>query len=344
MSDFWWKDLLDRNNHWQGLELVVRENDEAKTMSMLSGHPMRMALQIRGETLFWATVLKDHTGVWLVFNADHSNQKNLLPPVTSQEVESVCRRDNEDDRLREWCRYFARQLMAPSSSLLPSRRWLIRPMTQVKQTPRTLKKLFTVENSYFRTPVSTSNMGCDWQLYASDIPDLTQLEKVQFVDWWDGGGLLLGRYPVDTDASRLKWWRKKSREGTCPPILVWYVSGLASYVILDGHYRFQAAKEEGIPPKFLVLSELREQIWTPDPEHQARILRAIEHQQRKNPNINIDSMNHMLINLYDNHYLYSSTTSRAVPAYSERWTQEVSTYLRRHQLEDYQERILNRIE
>ena len=344
MTDYWWKDLLDRNAQWQGLELIVRETDCAQTLQMLSGHHGRMALKVRGETLFWATVLSDHSGVWLVFNADHPDRQNLLPPVTSQDVEAIARKGREA-WTGEWCRYFARQLMTLPSPLLAPRRWLIRPMEQVKdRAPYALKKPLTPENWHFQSPASTDKMGCDWTLYAEDMADLTQPEKVRLVDWWWGGNLLLGRYPVDTDAGRLKWWRKKSREGQLPPILVWYIAGLASFVILDGHYRFQAAREEGIPPEFLVISELNEQVFTPDPEQQARILRSLELQQRKKPDFNVDGMNQTLINLYDNRYLYASTSSRAVLGKGDGWTCEVSDYLRRHQLEGYLEKILNRQE
>lgn len=344
MPHYWWKDFLDRNDRWQGLELIVRDSEKAQTLEMLSGHHGRMALNVRGETLFWATVLNDYSGVWLVFNADHPDQQNLLPPVTSQDIETILRKGREA-WTREWCRYFARQLMEVPSPLLPARRWLMRPMEQVKDSaPYSLKKPFTPENWHFRSPASADKMGCDWMLYAEDMADLTQPEKVKMVDWWWGGNLLLGRYAVDADAGRLKWWRKKCREGQLPPILVWYIAGLASFVILDGHYRFQAAREEGIPPEFLVISELNEQVFTPDPEKQERILRSLEHQQRKKPGFNVDSMNQTLINLYDNRYLHASTSSRAVLGSGEGWTQEVSDYLRRHQLEANLENILNREE
>ncbi len=343
MSDFWWQDFLDRNDRWQGLELIVRENDAStRPLDMQSGHHQRMALQVRGETLFWATVLKDYSGVWLVFNADHRDQQELLPPITSQDIEAILHKGHEA-WTREWCRYFARQLM--TASLLPARRWLLRPMTQVKNNaPYSLKKPFTVENWHFQSPTSADKMGCDWTLYAEDLPDLTQPDKVRLVDWWWGGNLLLGRYPVDVNAGRLKWWRKKSREGTLPPVLVWYVAGLASYVILDGHYRFQAAREEGIPPEFLVIGELHEQVIAPDPEKQARILRSLELQRQKKPDFNVDAMNQMLINLYDTRYLHAATVSRAVLGSGERWAREVSDYLRRHQLEDYLEKIQSREE
>ncbi|ELB8880504.1 hypothetical protein RF944_004889, partial [Escherichia coli] len=54
MTEYWWKDLFDRNNNWQGLEFTIRAHQGvAQAMDMLSGHHGRMALQLHGETLFW---------------------------------------------------------------------------------------------------------------------------------------------------------------------------------------------------------------------------------------------------------------------------------------------------
>lgn len=59
MTEYWWKDLFDRNNNWQGLEFTIRAHQGvAQAMDMLSGHHGRMALQLHGETLFWASMLK----------------------------------------------------------------------------------------------------------------------------------------------------------------------------------------------------------------------------------------------------------------------------------------------
>ncbi|MDH8265288.1 hypothetical protein QIG12_27085, partial [Klebsiella pneumoniae] len=82
MIQYWWKDLFDRNNNWQGLEPTLKSSQRTDVaMEMLSGRYGRMALQVSGETLFWASMLKDHSGVWLVFNADHSACQTLLPAV-----------------------------------------------------------------------------------------------------------------------------------------------------------------------------------------------------------------------------------------------------------------------
>lgn len=344
MAQYWWKDLRDRDNVWQGLELIVQKAQQpGYAMEMLSGHHGRMALQFQGETLFWASMLKDHAGVWLVFNADHPAQQGLLPPVTSADVESV-KKQGPQAWTGEWCRYFARQLMAAPEALLPARRWLLRPMAYTTPAaPCTSQPPARVENWSFHAPASAGNIGCDWTLYGEDFPDLTAPQKVSLVDWWWGGNLLLGRYAIDKHAGRLKWWRKKSREGALPPVLVWYIAGLASFVILDGHYRLQAALEEGIPPLFLVLSELDEREYTPDAQHQLRIVRALEQQQRKNPVCSLEGVNQTLINLYDNRALYSATHSRAILGDGAGWAREVKAYLRKHQLEDKLENILKRI-
>lgn len=106
MTNYWWKDLIDHNDCWQGLELTVHKVSSL-AMEMQSGHNGRMALQLNGEVLFWATVLKDHGCVWLVFNAEHPAQQQLLPAITSAEVESA-KKVGEENRASYWSSYFAR--------------------------------------------------------------------------------------------------------------------------------------------------------------------------------------------------------------------------------------------
>ncbi len=342
MDNYWWKDLCDRNHVWQGLELQVNPHPQApQAMEMLSGHHGRMSLVIQGVPLFWATMLQDHAGVWLVYNEEHPMQQSLLPPVTSADVESA---KKSPDWVSGWCRYFARRLL--TENLLSPRRWLLRPMSSVAPAPSPYQKSQPLPPAAWRfsAPASASHLGCDWTLYGEDFTDLTTPEKVTFVDWWWGGNLLLGRYSIDPDNGRLKWWRKKCREGSLPPILVRHIAGLASFVVLDGHYRLQAAIDEGIPPQFLVLSELTARDIEPDAQERERIIKAMERQQRKNPQFSVDAVNQMLINLYDTRYRYGSTHSRAVLGDGRAWEQEVVAYLRRHQLDHYIENILNRVE
>lgn len=138
MIQYWWKDLFDRNNNWQGLEPTLKSSQRTDVaMEMLSGRYGRMALQVSGETLFWASMLKDHSGVWLVFNADHSACQTLLPAVTSEDIEGI-KSKGERAWTGEWCRYFSRQLMNAPVPLLSLRRWLIRPMEAKYSLPKWL--------------------------------------------------------------------------------------------------------------------------------------------------------------------------------------------------------------
>jgi hypothetical protein len=43
------------------------------------------------------------------------------------------------------------------------------------------------------------------------------------------------------EAARVKAYRRLVRERTLPPLLVWYVSGLGCYLLVDGHDRLAAA-------------------------------------------------------------------------------------------------------
>lgn len=60
--NYWWKDVIDYNDCWQGLELIVHKMG-SHALEMQSGHNGRMALQVNGEVLFWATMLRDHSGI-----------------------------------------------------------------------------------------------------------------------------------------------------------------------------------------------------------------------------------------------------------------------------------------
>ncbi|WMX44250.1 hypothetical protein RGF97_04410 [Streptomyces roseicoloratus] len=56
------------------------------------------------------------------------------------------------------------------------------------------------------------------------------------------------------DAPRVKAYRRQYREGLLPPVVLWWISGLQSPVVLDGHDRLVAALAEGGRPTVLLLS------------------------------------------------------------------------------------------
>ncbi|KUN28612.1 hypothetical protein AQJ23_06655 [Streptomyces antibioticus] len=93
-------------------------------------------------------------------------------------------------------------------------------------------------------------------------------------------GVLPLRQLSAPDAGRVKAYRKHAREGTLAPVLLWWVTFLDGFVILDGHDRAVAALAEGRTPESVVLSQVPDdEVWreaaerfTHDHEHRMRDL------------------------------------------------------------------------
>ena len=67
---------------------------------------------------------------------------------------------------------------------------------------------------------------------------------------------------------RVGFWRKQIRAGHHPPTLLLYIAPLSMFAILDGHDRLHAAALEGVDPPLLVLSPLRVDEWSANPNLQ----------------------------------------------------------------------------
>ncbi|MFE0824416.1 hypothetical protein ACFW4M_17590 [Streptomyces sp. NPDC058794] len=69
-------------------------------------------------------------------------------------------------------------------------------------------------------------------------------------------GVLPLRPLSEPGAARVKAYRKHARDGTLAPVLLWWVSFLDGWLILDGHDRAVAALAEGSEPECVVLARL----------------------------------------------------------------------------------------
>lgn len=134
---------------------------------------------------------------------------------------------------QRWAHRFAHYLIDSPDSPLHEGRWLLSP-----ESP--LRRWHHADTSH----------GEYWSSMLIDgHPD-------GYIDWFlhSGSWEVLALRPMpDADDSRVKAYRKQAREGTLPPVLLWWVSGLDCHLILDGHARLAAAIAESIEPPLLQL-------------------------------------------------------------------------------------------
>ena len=62
-------------------------------------------------------------------------------------------------------------------------------------------------------------------------------------------------------AARVKSCRRQLREGVMPPALLWWVSGMNTLLVLDGHDRIVAALAEQALPPVVVLAPAVDPLW-----------------------------------------------------------------------------------
>ncbi|MEV8558963.1 hypothetical protein AB0478_21420 [Streptomyces sp. NPDC051917] len=76
------------------------------------------------------------------------------------------------------------------------------------------------------------------------------------LDWSAAGwhGVVPLRPLSSEDAPRVKAHRKHARGGTLAPVLLWWVTALDGWLLLDGHDRAVAALAEGLTPPCVVLT------------------------------------------------------------------------------------------
>ncbi|RZS38939.1 hypothetical protein EV193_104150 [Herbihabitans rhizosphaerae] len=103
----------------------------------------------------------------------------------------------------------------------------------------------------------------EWLLRSPSLPSvhsgLVEDRVLGYVDWFRPGRRIVAlREPSPPDAARVKAYRRQAREGVLPSLLLWWVSGLDAWVLLDGHDRLAAAIAEDTNPDALELCRAAE--------------------------------------------------------------------------------------
>lgn len=327
----YWKDVDTDAGRWLGLAVECEDpagGFRKPALRLESGHHGRMRLvqEVPGEaapaTLFWARQLAEHAGVQLLRN--DAAIASAVPP-SALDAATVERHAAlpEAQRLASWSRVFVRALSQGPASFLYPGRWLFAGL-------RPSPPGWNVEAEKLRTG------DARWRV--NGVREGLRADPVVFIDWWSSSidEVLNLRAPPRADDGRVKWWRKKSREGALPPVLLWYLGGLRAHVIVDGHCRLQAALLEQRPPEFVAAYSTREQAaGRSDPAARQAVLASLQRHAdevaRKQPGrraIDTDSLNAVLVAAFDDRpTLAERTFSWASRQPEAQWLGEVEARL-----------------
>ncbi|MEU3606414.1 hypothetical protein AB0E83_13305 [Streptomyces sp. NPDC035033] len=216
-SDIRWDD-----GSWTGLSLDVQARPQPGLCVFSAGPRLLMSQQSRPVLL---AVVDEHLqGVDFWRTEEH---RSCVPPLRADVARALA---GSPER---WAHRFARYLIDSPASPLHEGRWLLSCESPLLDW----------------RPADTSHAEHWGSMLVDGHPD-------GYIDWYvhSGSWEVLPLRPMpDAGDSRVKAYRKQAREGTLPPVLLWWVSGLDCHVVLDGHARLAAAIAESIEPPLLQL-------------------------------------------------------------------------------------------
>ncbi|SNT14824.1 hypothetical protein [Actinoplanes regularis] len=181
-----------------------------------------------------AKIHDDHCGVEYLITGTF---RSPIAPMRASHAAVIADADREH-WTRRWAHYFATALHAAQHSPLYDGRWLLNAHpTRLEYTPW------------------ARSVAQRWaELLLTDNPGE--------IDWFSrqGGWQVLPlRQLSDPTDGRVKAYRKQATAGILPPVLLWWISSLDCYVILDGHDRILAAIAEEQEPSFMALANTNRQ-------------------------------------------------------------------------------------
>ncbi len=307
----YWKDITTPDIKWRGIEITVDNSQSKKTNFSIEACGKRFfSVKYCDQTLFWVRQHYTHHGAALIKNYQVSHDVPIVSHIRSSDIEK--RKYLEGSKkFKSWSKYFIQSLNRIENHFFREGKWIITAFHF--SFWQHLNDTYEVNKSSY-----------DIRMY-----DALNTDIFQYISWWDTpyeDVEFIGLHTVDEDSGRLKWWRKKAKEGTLPPVLFYYISGLGSYILLDGHYRLKAAQLEDIRPDAILLTSYKTEKYDTDPKIQQAILKSLQHRKR-NRSLNQDELNNILINAYTKEHIHINHTSEARSVPQESCLKDMMIYL-----------------
>lgn len=227
-------DLPSPDGRWAGLTLAV-DRPARPGLRVEVASKRRLLLRQADRVALFAV---QRTGGRGVHYARTGLYRSPLPPVDAALARRMRETGADDEWAQRWTHQFVDWLSAAADGPLHTGSW-----TFAGGMPS-----WAVSNCWARLPVFDPDRGhLTWFGYGDpdeDARDILPLRKLS-----------------PPDAARVKAFRRQFREGVLPPVLLWWVSGLNTLLVIDGHDRIAAALAEGSVPEVVVLAPAVEPVW-----------------------------------------------------------------------------------
>ncbi|WP_406044851.1 hypothetical protein OG799_10525 [Micromonospora sp. NBC_00898] len=213
---------------WDGLTLDVAAPDRPGLRVEVAGG-RRMLIRQGDRVVLLARPRAGHFGVHYLRTGRY---RSPLPPITAAHARRVREASTDDDAwAARWSHAFTGWLHDTGEGPLHRGSWVL-----AHGMP------------------SWGVVGHWWRLRDVD-PDRGHITWFGYGDPVEDQRDVLPLRPLSpADDGRVRAFRKQARDGMLPPALLWWVSGLNTLLVLDGHDRIAAALAEGTVPGVLVLS------------------------------------------------------------------------------------------
>ncbi|QNS02782.1 hypothetical protein [Streptomyces xanthii] len=231
-------DVTEDDGTWVGLSLDLRDRLRPGLCVYSAGN--RLLISQGDAPVLLAVIDPGYAGVdfWRT-----DAYRSIVPPLRADEARALA------GSTQRWAHRFARFLADAPDGPLHEGRWLLSPEGRLRGRDAGVP------------------LAEHWgELLVEGHPD-------GYIDWFVHSGsweVLPSRPMPDAGDSRVKAYRKQARDGTLPPVLTWWISGLDCHLILDGHARLAAAIAESVEPALLELRRV-----TPRDELSARVDEAV---------------------------------------------------------------------
>ena len=244
---------------WRGLEFTATGAPTRPALRPVVLGPHTMMLVQGTDTLLAARV----DGRWQELTLERRGAvSDVVGPITADRSRRIGESDGADWWTR-WAHHLCDALQITTFGPVHPGRWMLRSLRLADPTAPELREL-TTDDAEVVTFDDLRSVRLDLVRTATSVVPLRPLSE--------------------KDSARVHAWSKHIDDRSLPPVVLWWVAGLCSWVVIDGHDRLVAARSHGVTPPMLGLSELvplddvRDRYAWTDLDDAARLERVMEQQ------------------------------------------------------------------